>query len=199
MVKKYLNASDVRMKLQRSVVFYKKVPHYVDLPPDPESPWDHIRLTPLAGKNKSSFVLPHDDENIDTSAPLLGYINYKGRAYYLSRIPGRVSSQGLKNDVIISNPRNISSSYFVSPEFSDALLGKYPKLDTAEGMLYSLAWSSVAISRTFAIGVKDDLRIGLYQQGNLIGDQVKSGEYTLNNFKGSSFTKKLLEKVGVVL
>lgn len=199
MVKKYLNASDVRMKLNRTVIFYDGRPCYVETSPSESEGWSKIQLTPLSGKDRKKFEVEHDDEKVDTSAPTLGYLNYKSAAYYLTRIPSRVSNQGLRSDNIISNPGSLNWNYILSQEFGDCLLGKYPTLNSAENMMYSLAWSSVAISPNFAIGTKPDLTIGLYQNGNLIGKQVKTGKYVLDDFKGSSFTKKLLDKVGVIL
>ena len=198
MVKEYDNGSDVRMRLNNTIVFYEGKPYYCKTYEEGSPNWMMLILSSLEDKPKT-IEIKHTDPKLDTSAPRLGYINWANSAYFLSRAPARLQSQGLRSDTIWTKPRLVSSNYFTSSAMGNALLGKYPKVSEAEKMLNTLSFSKVAIHRDFAIGWKDNLRIGLFYQEEELGERSEEhGLYYINKTPCSSFMTKLLDKAGLI-
>lgn len=196
MAKKYLNAGDVRMKLNRAVVFYKEKPYIVTT--DTTNDWEEITITPLGGNGREpNKNIKHYDVHLDTKAPELGYMNFFERAYYLVRMPERRQNQALRSDSIIATPR-IGGVWFTSPQFKKLLLGEYPKFNEALESILEGHNESVAVHRYYAIGMIDKVRVGLFNRTNLVAIRNNNDQFEYLQGKNTSFIMNEVEALGVL-
>jgi hypothetical protein len=89
---KYLS-QDLKQRLEGGVIFYNDTPHFVSRANSSNS--KPLTLVPLIDMNSSGFTVKLDDERLDISSRPLGYVNHRGRAYYLIRNPSRRYKQSM--------------------------------------------------------------------------------------------------------
>ena len=165
MAKRYLNANDVRMKLNRSVALYKKKPCYITTENDEQ--WDEVTITFLADRRARPLKIKHYDDDLDTKALELGYMNYYGNAHFVHRLPERVQNQAMRQNSLIVTP-NPGGGWFTSEPFKKMLLGEYPPYEQALNNVKEGYSQSEAISRYYCLGKIDKRKIGLYLRSNLV-------------------------------
>lgn len=179
---KYETAEEVKFRLENTVVLYDKEPVYITKVNLPE---------PEDGKGEIARVffqpLPYPDvggrfgetrkylssKNFDLTPFKMGYVNIEGSAYFLSRNPVRQNRQGLaNNNISIKDFRGRGTdklkfgSLIRSTGFIDMFHGKYPTFKQISDLLDYNVRDSVAIGRSFALGIDQDLEaMVLYHKG----------------------------------
>lgn len=168
---KYETTEEVRFRLEGSVVVYDGDLVYitrVTMPEEVEEKKEIARVffEPLPyGGNRGKEVRKYlSSRKFDLTPFRMGYMNYKGRAIYLSRSPVRQNRQGLSNNnlsILEINGKRAGDVNFgrliAEQGFVDMFKGKYPDFKTAGELLGDKDVSSVAISNTFAFVIDHDL------------------------------------------
>lgn len=194
---KYLD-QDLRQRLDSGVVFYRGIPYIYSLRDEAGV----ARLYSL--KNSSEFITVHPkDPEIDIRSPKIGFVNYKGRAYYLTRYPHRMYKQSfclrsvraldVAANIEITTPMNLQSG-----PIHNMLIDEYPRISTAMKDLEGGA-KSVAISKDIAIG-RDDLdNIKAWYKNQPFGIKVVGSRFTVlkyeNYFKHNPKITQILEEL----
>jgi len=163
---KYETAEEIRARLEGSVVMYDGSPVYIakvdDAIDDIARVW--ISDLPYVGGAKTTRKFL-SSKKFDLAPFKMGYFNYEGRAIFASRAPIRQYKQGLTSgtltlqntqgkggEVGVSFARAIANQGFV-----DMIHNKYPDFKTAGDLLGDKNTSSVAVSRTFAFVIDNDI------------------------------------------
>lgn len=171
---KYL-PQDVNARLDEGICFYKGLPYVI-----------HTRdgngtvgvLRTLTGKGKPISV-PLTSEDLDISAPELGYINYNNQAYYAMRSPDRKYKQTLQYSSMVAtvcgSSKIIGGDSIHVALYSDAgekmFLNQYPSLPEALTFVNTKEGKnkSMAFHRDVAV-LKDSFGIiRVYFKGNEVG------------------------------
>ena len=118
-------------------------------------------LRPAMPEQQESFDI--DDPTLNFRRFRVGYINHPnslrgsategGSAEFVSRDTVRQQIQGLNRRALIANNNNLNEYLFFSKEFEDMLFDRYPTVEEALKMLMEGGWTSVAVSRSFAVGM----------------------------------------------
>lgn len=196
MVKAYLNAEDLRMRLHDCLVFYKGEPYIVSCD---EINFPDIALKTLVRKVHAHTV-DHRDVYLDTGTPNLGYMNYNGETYYISRMPNKRQHQAVKIDNLSVSPNRPNvRNWGHTRAFYNCLMGDYPRPNTAlQGVLGGLV-RSMAISRDFAISSQSQQKIALMYKDREVGYYDPSTlKVSIVPTPESSWIKNLIIKEGLV-
>ena len=158
------NARDYQQRLGGGIIFYDGAPFVVT-----ETYDNYFTLQSLKNYPRSERVQVDATSNLlDLSRQPLGYINFKGNAYYLLQDPNRQYKQSLSASGLhafdVTNRKNlpggnvtISSALFSTPGYN-MLMGIYPTLESSFDKLEKKSVTSVGISRNVAIAI-DSLKI----------------------------------------
>ena len=140
---------DYEQRLNGGLVFFKKKPVLV------HATLGRIDLYGFPDNERIATVLPND-ENLDISAPRLGYVNISSRAVYVYRRPLRQYKQSLTVGSLTTftpmarGGANIND-IFNTKQFAEMLVNKYPPLDAAIKFLSTKNGRGMAISRNVAL------------------------------------------------
>lgn len=175
-------------RLSRSIINYKDKPHYVYRVPDGGGTTANIELGPVSkmrrlgdGSASDLFRVSVADKHLSFSPISLGYVNYDGVAYYLMRAPIRRSRQGLSEEGVRiktafpSALANVSTSILLTYPLAKCVANRYPTIDEAINILDKHQIATVAVSRTFAIGMLNTTSMELHHKGNRVGTIGSSG------------------------
>ena len=199
MSKAHSNADDVRMRLNRTIGFYKNHPYYIRA--DTSIPeWYNVLLYKLGkGTSEAGIVVDHRSDDLVMCHPPLGYINYEKSATYLVRRPERRQAEGLRSDMVMGlNP--IHGNYFASSAMEALLLNNYPSFSTVLTDIIDNGWKSRAISKDLALGWMDPMKIALYFKNRVVATyNPNKDSFTILQSKESSFIRKFLLKDGGLL
>lgn len=148
-----------KQKLAGTVIMYKDKPVYIG---DVKQGGGGVVLLAynLPGYDKE-VLLKIDDNNLDGLNFKLGYVNYKGTATYLTRVPRRQYSQGLRSENTSNSLGYNFEQMTRDPSFSENLSGKYPSFEECVKAVESGKNRSQAFHRRFAIS--KDSELGFYQ------------------------------------
>lgn len=195
MPKRYLNEHDLVMRLDQVICFYKGEPYYIRAL---NGEFPKINLVNIYKKDvNQNFQIDHDDPNLDTSFPELGYFNYQKNAIWLSKFPDRKQAQGLRAQNIRSNP-TILNGFSSTKDFYNFLKGDYPTVDTALDSLKEEKVRSIAVSRNFALSRDNKVQITLLYRKRPIGFYCeKTSVFRINQTEESSFLTQAMFKSGV--
>lgn len=128
----------------------------------------------------------------------LGYMNYGGQAYYLSRSPVQQQSQGLTRGVINSIPA-VQNLPIFSQEMEDCILGKYPTLSECLSTLgKGYSTKSMAFSRDFAVAKIGRAWFILSYKGREIGIKATNeNNFSVWKHRDNKIITRLLDEQGV--
>lgn len=190
----YQSQADAFMRLNATVCMYKKEPYYINVDREQQ---DEVKLTPLNGGR--SRTVKYTEDIFDYKPTELGYLNYRGYAAWLARLPARNQKQGLDSHSIkIIGDVYIGSDWFISKDFYNCVMGSYPSLSTAREQLDDDAFSTVAFTRNCALGRNTVLALDLYYRGHKVGYlNKKDNSITLKPFKGEALLKRCLASEGL--
>lgn len=124
--------------------------------------FDNLLVTFKVIKTGKMVVEECLDENFQLKTPQLGYVNVKGHAVYLSRIPrrimkGGVCSQNIDTKVAYSKPELFSKDQLgrwakgFPPESVPMFEGKYPSYDECVAQIKEGKAFHIAFDRQFSI------------------------------------------------
>ena len=85
---KYLT-QDLGTRLDGGICFYQGVPYHLRVCGD----GIHVELFKLSSLKGKGLLVRTDSQDLDISAPSLGYVNFEGAAYYVMRSPDRKYKQ----------------------------------------------------------------------------------------------------------
>lgn len=141
---------DYEARLNGGVVFFKKKPVYVYATNSGK-----IELFTFPDNERIGVVHPQD-ENLDISAPKLGFVNIGGKAVYCYRRPLRQYKQSLQVTAITTfTPmrKEVTSAgdIFNTKQFADMLIGKYPNMDAALKFVREKKRGSMAFNRNMCV------------------------------------------------
>lgn len=136
-------------------------------------------LRPTVPEKQETFDL--DDPSLNFRRFRVGYLNQPnslsgskapgGSAVFVTRDTNRQQLQGLNRRALFANNNGLGEYSFFSQEFEDMLFDRYPTVEEALAMIMEDDWTSVAVSRSFAIGVEPEhkgLRLLKYR-GRTVG------------------------------
>jgi hypothetical protein len=200
----FLSMDDVRMRLHKTVCMYKGEPVYVNVD---DIGTDHkVRICPLVATPNASLekykLVDYREDAFDYRFMELGYLNYKGNCWFLSRNPERKNHQGLKYDCVSASPGDLNDHYsyinwFFSAGMNDTILGKYPKLSEALDKLRDDA-KGVAVHRDFAVRWIDTNNIGMFYREQLISiKEDVTDKFNLIPKRSTSYIQRFLEAAGL--
>lgn len=201
----FSNASDIRQKLNGTVIQYKGEPYYATADGETET----IFLSPIDGKDKKSITTDPDDKALDISSPALGFTNYDEACYYVGRVPHRRSVQGLSESnmhmySITGEQVPFKSNFFAAPRMRQCILGEYPAFAQVLKRFLNASPSkelSAAFARQFALRKpKGTQNIILHHRFMPIAEYDRAGErFTLIPTYNNSVLFSLLKPYGVPL
>lgn len=167
---KYETADEVKFRLEKTVVLYDDDPVYITsvrVPEDMEEKGEIARVffRTLPFKNTGAETRKYlSSKKFDLAPFPMGYMNHNGEANFVSRSPVRQNRQGLSVETTnIYDHRGKQRGHLdfnqmiKSQGFYDMVKGNYPDFKEAGGMLNGKDCTSVAISRTFAFVLDDDI------------------------------------------
>ena len=136
----------------------------------------------------------------------LGMCNYKGKVYYMERMPTRHTQQGLSANMLSSylirlHPEkcSISGPVIVSDMFKDMIVGDYPSKEEALAKLFdpTIANDSIAISRYGAI-IRGPVGSVFFAYKNETVGILPNADFTcLRLDKKFAFLKETIETLGL--
>ena len=181
---KYL-PQDVNARLDEGICFFKGLPYVINTR---DGNGTTGRLSKLDGSGKSINVSLTSDD-LDISAPELGYINYDGRAYYVMRSPDRRYKQTLQYSSMLAqvcgSTRTIGGdnlhAALHSSHGENMFLNVYPTLSEALAFVSTKGGKnrSMAFHRDVAV-LQDSFGIvRVYFKGSEVG-RIKPGTKTVS-------------------
>ena len=167
--------ADYEARLNGGVILYNGIPCRVQVD------GHQINITDLTSSRHVARNVDPLDENIDISAPELGFMNTPTCAVYLERIPRRRYKQALeaasvletvlrRNGPVQEVPAGRGASIY-SDDFRKMFTQRYPSFDEAVSRIVSedSEVQSVALSRKVAITGDDFGRLTVWYKGR-VGD-----------------------------
>ncbi len=204
MAKEYLSMEDVKLRLHKTVCLHKGEPVYVTV--DDLGKNHEVYVIPLAAVQttmKGGKFVDYRQGDFDYKYIPLGYIQFKQNAFYLSRLPERKNHQGLKADVIHSDPDinqlYSSANWFYSAAMVDCIKGKHMPVKEAIDKIQFDGWKSAVVHRYFAVARIDaGNKIGLFYKEQMIGiKEPHSYKFNMIETRGSSFIQKVMEQAQI--
>lgn len=138
----YDRLSDIRMRLEGTLVRYKGQPVYIEQAFETDSTASGFCVEGYFLRSRKPFRADPNSSLMDSRAFSLGYINTGSCAKYLKRKPLRHYKQGLTTYT--------SGAKELNKMFNNLVLGLYPSLFEAK-ILMKNGWESVALSRVCAV------------------------------------------------
>ncbi len=180
---KYL-PQDVNARLDEGICFFRGRPYLINTR---DGNGTSASLRALDGRGKSIPVQLNSDE-LDISAPELGYINYDNKAYYAMRSPDRKYKQTLQYSSMVAqlcgSTRTIGGDNLAHALYSEngekMLLNVYPTLQEALAFVSAKGGKnrSMAFHRDVAL-LQDSFGIvRVYFKGSEVG-RIKPGTKTV--------------------
>lgn len=202
MAETYFNQDDLHRYLDRSICIYEGTPVYVSTA---SYRYPLVGIFRLDGRlNKAWKVVDHSEKALDDRSPTLGYINTSGNAYYLTRVPYRHQTQGIRLNSMQSTPhlgqyKDDGSHWFYTEDMSNCILGKYPSYAEAWELLEEHDLKGVAIHRHLALSYISRKNMGLYYKGRLVAHWSPSA-LQWDYFQNSDTThmERVIRKLGVL-
>jgi hypothetical protein len=193
-----LYADDINRILIGSVCVWKGEPVFVN---SSDNQNHRLQVSYL----KDTFLVETVDyRNLEFiyNSPKLGYMNYKKRAHYVTRSPGRGNhtSALVKESLIITptieSQRSLNPNrhmWFSSKEFADCIKGDHPSFEEALGSVKDGNALSMAFHRYFALERKTRRRIVLKKRGEDEMGIVKDNTILLFEEKARRAIETLIE------
>lgn len=180
---KYL-PQDVNARLDEGICFFRGRPYVIHTR---DGNGTNGTLRALDGRGKSIPVALNSEE-LDISAPELGYINYDGRAYYAMRSPDRRYKQTLQYSSVVAqvcgSTRTIGGdnlhAALYSTDGENMFLNVYPTLQEALDFVSAKGGKnrSMAFHRDVAVLQDSFGIIRVYFKGSEVG-RIKPGTKTV--------------------
>lgn len=168
---KYETTEEIKFRLESSIVLYDGQPVYISKVNvvDAEDRKEIARVfyyeLPLMGRGNGKEVRKYlSSKKFDLAPFKMGYLNHGGEAVFLARTPVRQHKQGLSSTSSVftdckgRRSENINFNTLTSSQgFVDMYKGVYPEFGHCGDLLGNNDHSSVAVSRSFAFVIDNDL------------------------------------------
>lgn len=166
---KYETAEEVKFRLENTVVMYDGDPVYItsvgNVDVEDKAEIARVFYQPLPYNQRNKAIRKYlSSKKFDLAPFKMGYMNHGGEAIFVSRLPVRQNRQGLSQGTTVFKDirgRNAEQMNFAAmlsaPGFVEMVHGKYPSFKDAGTLLADKESSSVAISRSFAFAIDNDL------------------------------------------
>lgn len=169
---KYETAEETKFRLEGTIVLYDGKPVYITRvnAVGAEDKKEIARVyfwelpVPKAASAKDEVRKYLSSRHFDLTPFKMGYLNHGGAATFVSRLPIRQQRQGLCantctfSDVLGKPSRTLDYNTMIhSPGFIEMVEGKYPSFKDAGELLGDQRTSSIAVSRSFAFVIDNDL------------------------------------------
>lgn len=184
----YDSLEQARMRLRGAVITYRDIAVYVaDAYQQKKSAPIMLQLHTYP-RDETTKIIEVDVEDPDLNFRVfkVGYLNdpITRRCSFLTRATRRQQTQGL----VIENLGGMQELDYRaghSKAFEDMLFERYPTIEEAMNRLNNEKWTSVAISRVFALACDPDIKLlrSLMYRGRRVGVAL-----------GSSFSEFLIDK-----
>ena len=198
MAEAYRNQADLNQRIDSSICTWDGVPYYVRAY---DVAYPEVALYKLDSKLYKPYMkVDHTDDRFVDRSPSLGYLNYMGHCFYISRMPYRRYNQGLRSDSIESICGNLPRDHrwFTSAAMSDCILGVYPSLRKARQTLDIFEATGVAVHRHIALKYIDRRLLGMYYRDRLVAlwnTRTKAWDY--QDPDEYSIIRKIIRKTGL--
>lgn len=205
----YETVEEANMRLSSTVVLYEGEPVYITEvrqlnEDDAKNEIYRVYSTPLPYRRDARAERKLiSSGKFDLSPFRMGFMNFGGHAYYLSRNTARQNRQGLseRSLTIVGPPDQppIRLSNIISEqEFVDMIKGKYPSMEEAVKMLQQPEYNAVAVSREYALKKDTDLDglIILYHKDAKVGFMAGTKSFKLS--KKFHFLKEQLKERNIL-
>lgn len=158
----YERQEDIRARLEGTIIRYEDDPILVT-----GNEGFDIFISYLSGTKKELVSIK--DSKLNFKAVPLGYVNYRGRAYYLHRIPQRRWKQGLSAAGVYSVTPNAPIENLLRKPLVATIKGIYCSYDKALSDIQNKTMVSIAFNRVIAIRKEDLGNIKLEYKGTEVG------------------------------
>lgn len=169
---KFASESDIRQKLDSSIIFYDDKPYYLRASGETTV----VSLYDLR-TGKSSLQVEYDDARFTYRSPQVGYVNIGAFAcVFVNRVPSRMFKLGLTFNSLSyysitgQSVKNPISNWPFQDNFADSLENRYPSPSTILNKLgksKDVAWSQ-AFSKTLAFGYSTQHGLRLFHKNTPI-------------------------------
>jgi len=140
----YEMIEDIRARLENTIIRYDNEPVLVT-----GHDGFNIFIKYLSGAKKEMVSIK--DKKLNFKSIPLGYVNYKGRAYYLQRIPNRRWKHGVSTGGIYSATPNAPIEYLLEKPLVATVKNIYCSYDKALKEIEKKTVSAVAFDRSLSI------------------------------------------------
>ncbi len=201
----FSNATDLRQKLNGTIIKYKGEPHYCEVGQD-EVVW----LSNIHSKQRKSdgnhFAVSPDDRDLDYSSPILGFANHGDHCTFVGRLPARRSVQGISESNVVhygldGKELGAIRGFVLSDRMYDCIMGKFPSFTEIYKQLISYPANkeySQAFARHFAVRKTKSEAIFLYHRLQQIGQYDRMwARFTLIPTYNNSVIITQLKSLGV--
>lgn len=198
---KFATESDIRQKLDSSIILFDDRPMYTRASGDTTK----VSLYNLR-TGKDQYVVEYDDARFNYRSPVVGYVNVGAFAcVFINRIPYRMFKIGLTSNnlsyySITGQPVKCPiSNWPFQPFFADCLENIYPSADTILskiGKTKDMAWSQ-AFSRNLAFGYSTAHGLRIYHKNTPIAYyNTKTSEFKAIR-EDNILVDRILNKYGI--
>jgi hypothetical protein len=191
-----IDRDDVRQRLSNTICRLNGEPVHIIETQNPHKVAAQYMRGPRAGEYD---WIDYRQPGFCYKSPPLGYMNFRGKAYYLARLPWReIQKQGLTFEAVESRPESPGRSYWGRRELADCICGVQETVEDALEKVLQEGWESYAIRRHIAIGTVSGQNLGVFYRGRMVGIR-EMGKFRLLQSEESSILDKLIRKSGVSL
>jgi hypothetical protein len=190
--------NDLQDRVGNTICLYKGHPYHVNVVGDRV---DLYKMTeyPSCLNRPPVYSVPHTDPDFDWRSPQLGYMNYKGRVWYLTRRAARQFRQGLTAQVIEGSPNRYERNWFYTKSMQDCITGVYPTYQEALEMIKNIPnTTQVAFDRRLALVSAGTGVLHLHHRQRMIGVMYEAtNRFFIIPSPDYSFLVKYVKKKGV--
>lgn len=201
MAEPFLTFDDTRMRLDQTYCEYKGKPVFVQA-----TGHNQLIAYSVYQRDGEGVRVDVEDKDFSYTSLQLGYVEWNGEVYYLSRAPARQQHAGIHRSQIDSDPfmrSGIQHNHLATKEFENCLTGSHRKADRAVQILEDNPDTNGAvIHRHFALKKLDNYQIGMFFRSRFVAFHVGELRFIiLPHLNDKSFVRKAIErnKLGVSL
>ena len=191
-MERYLSREDLSLRLDGTMCMYGDEPCQVCV--DPDQVGDEIKIKYLT-KDARWRTIEYTEDKFTPHGIELGYINYAGMAYYITRQPVRRNQQGLNfQNIHVSDGG--STSILFTVQTRDCIKNIYPSLRKSYDNVSAGSDLSCAFHRDFCIYHLEKALKSLKYKNRTVGFIGKNYEIQLVDGPDASFIRRILHREG---
>lgn len=192
MAHRFYHVEDAVSKLNRTVCLWKNEPYYIKV--DADIHYDIVHGLHLKNPNGDYEKINYTSDDFSYDIFDLGYFFQRGKAYYVTRIPRRIHTEGLRPQNVV--PEIFGDRSFISVEFYNCIKGIHVPLAEAIAMLDGDDTVSVPFHRHGAVKFSDRFNNRLLFKGHEVGI-VQGSEIILYRTSSPAYEKTIRKTLGL--